>query len=215
MDKYIFIFDIIGTIAFAISGALIAIEKKMDLLGVIILGIVTAVGGGIIRDITLGITPPLTFCNPRSIIIAAVVAIITFIAVWMYMKHYVGTSKYLNALLFISDTVGLGVFTVMGVQTAIERISTPSYILLIFVGVITGVGGGVIRDLLAGNIPYIFKKHIYACACIGGAIVCMLLWKPFGKGTAMFFGSVIVVLIRILASHYKWNLPRINVQKEI
>lgn len=215
MNKYILIFDIIGTIAFAISGALVAIEKKMDLLGVIILGIVTAVGGGIIRDITLGITPPLTFCNPRSIVLATMTAVITFIAVWMYTKHYVGTSKYLNAILFMSDTVGLGVFTVMGVQTAIEKISTPSFILLIFVGVITGVGGGVVRDLLAGNIPYIFKKHIYACACIGGAIVCMLLWGPLGKGKAMFFGSIVVVLIRILASHYKWNLPIVNVQKDI
>lgn len=213
MDKYIFIFDIIGTIAFAISGALIAIEKKMDLLGVIILGIVTAVGGGIIRDITLGITPPLTFCNPRSIIIATLIAIITFIVVWMYTNHDVGTSKYMSALLFMSDTVGLGAFTVMGVQTAIEKVNTPSCILLIFVGVITGVGGGVIRDLLAGNIPYIFKKHIYACACIGGAAVCMLLWKVVGKEKAMLIGAIIVILIRMLASHYKWNLPRIKVQE--
>lgn len=214
MDKYIVIFDIIGTIAFAISGALVAIEKKMDLLGVIILGIVTAVGGGVIRDLTLGINPPLTFCHPRSIMIAILTSIITFIAVWLHTKNYVGTSRYFNRLLFISDTVGLGVFTVMGVQTAIEKINTPSYILLIFVGVITGVGGGVIRDLLAGNIPYIFKKHIYACACIGGAAGCMLLWQIVGKEKAMLIGAVIVILIRIFASRYKWNLPSIQIQDE-
>lgn len=212
MDKYILVFDIIGTIAFAISGALVAIEKKMDLLGVIILGIVTAVGGGIIRDLTLGITPPLTFCNPRSIMLAIVTSIITFIGAWLYIKHYVSVMKPLDALLFISDTVGLGVFTVVGVQTAVEKISMPSSILLIFVGVITGVGGGVVRDLLAGNIPYILKKHIYACASIGGAMVCMLLWQDFGKEAAMFCGAVVVVLIRILASHYKWNLPKIHIK---
>lgn len=213
MDKYILIFDIIGTIAFAISGALVAIEKKMDLLGVVILGIITAVGGGIIRDITLGINPPLTFCNPRSINIATITALMTFVAVWLYAKHYVGTSRFLNTLLFISDTVGLGVFTVVGVQVALENINTPSYILLIFVGFITGVGGGVIRDFLAGNIPYVFKKHIYGCACIGGAIVCMSLWGVAGEEEAMFWGALVVIVIRILASYYKWNLPRINVFK--
>lgn len=209
MDKYILIFDIIGTIAFAISGAAVAIEKKMDLLGVIILGIVTAVGGGIIRDITLGITPPLTFCNPRNIIIAMVTAILTFVAVWLYSKHYVSSVKSLNPLLFISDTVGLGIFTVVGVQTAIERINMPSSILLIFVGLITGVGGGVVRDLFAGNIPYIFRKHIYACASIGGAIACVVLWGKLGKEASMFWGAIVVILIRVLASRYKWNLPRI------
>ncbi len=212
MDKYILIFDIIGTIAFAISGAAVAIEKKMDLLGVTILGIVTAVGGGIIRDITLGITPPLAFRNPRSIIIAMLTALMTFIAVWCYSQHYVGNIKSLNLVLFISDTVGLGVFTVMGIQTAIEKVNMPSYILLIFVGFITGVGGGVVRDLLAGNIPYIFKKHIYGCATIGGAIVCITLWHYFGKETAMFWGAVMVIWIRVLASHFKWNLPRIHMK---
>lgn len=212
MDKYILIFDIIGTIAFAISGAAVAIEKKMDLLGVAILGIVTAVGGGIIRDTTLGITPPLTFCNPRNIIIATVTAILTFIAVWLYSKHYVSSVKSLNPLLFISDTVGLGVFTVVGVQTAIETIDMPSGILLIFVGLITGVGGGVIRDLFAGNIPYIFRKHIYGCASIGGAIICIILWGRLGDEAAMFWGAVMVILIRVLASRYKWNLPRISME---
>ena len=212
MDKYILIFDIIGTIAFAISGAAVAIEKEMDLLGVTILGIVTAVGGGIIRDITLGITPPLTFCNPRSIVIAMITAILTFIAVWLYSKHYVNNVRPLNSLLFISDTVGLGVFTVVGVQTAIERINMPSSILLIFVGLITGVGGGIVRDLLAGNIPYIFKKHIYGCASIGGAIVCIILWFYLGKEMAMFWGAIVVILLRVLASHYKWNLPRIRME---
>ena len=210
MSLSILIFDIIGTIAFAISGAVVAIEKKMDLLGVVILGVITAVGGGIIRDITLGITPPNAFRSSYDIIIATITAIITFIVIWIRSTQNPYTKHYFALLLFVSDTVGLGVFTVMGVQTALEKVTNPSDVLLIFVGVITGVGGGVIRDLLAGNIPYIFKKHIYASACILGSIVCMLCWSPFGKEKAMLFGALCVVLIRVLASHYKWNLPRIN-----
>ena len=83
---------------------------------------------------------------------------------------------------------------------------------VVFMTLGTGVGGGIVRDLLAGNIPYIFKKHIYGCASIGGAIVCIILWFYLGKEMAMFWGAIVVILIRVLASHYKWNLPRIRME---
>ena len=108
--------------------------------------------------------------------------------------------------LFISDTIGLGIFTVLGVKAAFLS-GSQNLLLAIFVGPVTGVGGGVLRDVLADDTPYIFVKHVYACAAIAGALVCALLW-PVNDTVAMFAGMAVIIAIRILAAHFRWSLPK-------
>lgn len=206
MDTFVFILEIIGTVAFAVSGAMTAIKKRMDILGVVILGLVTAVGGGIIRDLVLGITPPNTFRNSTYAIVAVFTSIVVFFPfVRRLMLH---TRKLYDSIMFFMDSLGLAIFTVMGIFAASKISWDHSMFLLLFVGVITGVGGGVLRDILAGNTPYIFVKHIYACASLAGAGVCVILWTRIGSLYAMVVGAVVVFILRILAAHFKWNLPR-------
>ena len=208
METFIFLMEIAGTIAFSVSGALIGIEKKMDIFGVTILGLTTAVGGGVIRDLIIGSTPPQTFQNPVYAMVAIIVAVIIFLCAFFWHIHY--DRIFFELLVFVMDSLGLGIFTVVGISTAYNTSHDFSNFLLIFVGVITGVGGGVLRDMLAGNTPYIFVKHVYACASLAGAILCVYLIPVMGLRNAMFLGMTITVVIRFLSRHYRWNLPRMR-----
>ena len=117
-------------------------------------------------------------------------------------------------LLLISDTRGLGVFTVVGINIAYSQLEEPNTFLFIFVGVLTGVGGGLCRDMMAGNKPYIFVKHIYASASIAGALTTVYLWEVTNKNIAMMCGIAVVSIIRFLAAHFEWNLPKIKRTEE-
>lgn len=205
-DMIIFAFEIVGVIAFAISGALVGIEKKMDILGISILGLLVACGGGVIRDLVLGITPPMTFRNP----IYATIAILTSIAVFIYVTNVPkkANNKAKDKLMLIMDAIGLGIFTVMGINTAYTQEQDYSWFLLIFVGVITGVGGGILRDIMAGDRPYVFVKHFYASASIIGAIVYVIILPYLGTVTSMFVGTGVIIVLRILAAKYRWSLPK-------
>ncbi|MDD6878995.1 MAG: TRIC cation channel family protein [bacterium] len=197
--KVWFILEMIGTIAFAISGAGVAIEKKMDIFGVAILGTTTAVGGGIIRDILLGVIPPVAFREPVYAIVAITVSLIVFIP-----KIRKILDKRNSLPIIIMDSVGLAVFTVIGVRAGME---CGNIFLSVFVGVLTGVGGGVLRDLFAGNKPHIFIKHFYACASLIGALAAALLWG-FGENISMIVGASLTVLLRLLAAKFRWSLPK-------
>ncbi len=206
MEIFILILELIGTVAFSVSGAMTAMKKNMDIFGVMILGLTTAVGGGIIRDLILGVSPPTTFRNPLYAITALVTAAIVFLP-WVrcFFQRY---QKIYDLLLLIMDSVGLGIFTVIGVQAAFAQSGAYNLFLLTFVGVITGVGGGVLRDVLAGNTPYIFVKHVYACASLAGSLICAALWSVIPGIWAMNLGAALVILIRGLSAHYRWSLPR-------
>ncbi len=205
------ILELLGTIAFSISGAIEAMKKKMDLLGVLVLGLVTAVGGGIIRDLIIGELPPASFRNPRN----ALIAIVTAFAAFLVGAFLSGRKERLHSMLWnqallISDAFGLGAFTVLGIQSVQQQTEYKSTALLLFVGVITGVGGGLIRDIFAGNVPYIFRKHVYATASIAGAVAYLVLQRLGYPRVAAFVGLFLVVLLRLLAAHYEWNLPRVE-----
>ena len=209
MDLLFHIIEIIGTITFAISGALEAIRHKMDLFGVAMLGIVTATGGGVLRDVIIGRIPPKVFINPRYAILAFSVAILTFIVMKIFHNKAADTRvrKAADWMYFITDTAGLAAFTVAGIEAA----GKGNAALLLFVGVISGVGGGVIRDVLAGTVPSIFRKHIYALASAAGAIAYIyLLRSPLPNTISMTISFFLVVIIRVLARHFKWNLPKID-----
>lgn len=205
-DNIIFAFEIVGVVAFAISGALVGIEKKMDILGISILGLSVACGGGVIRDLVLGITPPMTFRNPIYATIAIITSILVFIYVTRVPKKASGKTQ--DTLMLIMDAIGLGIFTVMGINTAYMQEQDYSWFLLIFVGVITGVGGGILRDIMAGDRPYVFVKHFYASASIIGAVVYVLIWPHLGTVTSMFVGTGVIIALRILAAKYRWSLPK-------
>ena len=200
-----FIAEIIGIIAFSVSGAAVAFKKNMDLFGIIILGACTALGGGVIRDVLLGITPPSMFKTPLYAVVAAVVSLVVFIPA--VQKLLEGSRAY-DTIMLIMDSIGLGLFTVLGIQTALEKDSTYNFFVLVSVGVITGIGGGILRDVLAGERPYVFVKHFYACASIIGAIVCVILKDYISLSAASLIGAIIIVALRILAAVFRWKLPK-------
>lgn len=207
MDTLILVLELIGTVAFAASGAMTGIKKNMDIFGVAILGLTTAVGGGVIRDLILGSTPPRTFQDPIYACLAIAAAIIVFIVArrgWFEGRH-----QFYDISMLVMDSLGLGAFTVTGIGAAFE-LGQRGPFLLVFVGVVTGVGGGVLRDVMAGDMPYIFVKHVYACASLAGAVLCAVLWRLVPQYVAMLAGMTTVLLIRLLSAHFRWNLPRVE-----
>ena len=206
MDLFILTVELIGTMAFAASGALTGIKKNMDIFGVCILALTTAVGGGVIRDLILGSTPPATFRDPIYATVAIVTALVLFLP--RVRRLLMWDQVLFDFSLFLMDTAGLAIFTVMGIRAAYAHVPQATLFLLAFVGVVTGVGGGVLRDIMAGDTPYIFVKHVYACASLVGALACGLAWHYLGEMGSMLLGGGLVVLIRGLSAHYRWNLPR-------
>lgn len=192
------ILEIIGTIAFSVSGAVVGMRKKMDILGVTTLGIITAVGGGVIRDVLIGVTPPNAFRNPVYAIIAIIVAVTAFLP---FVRKKINLDHFIWVLV---DSVGLAAFTMIGVLAGVQY---DNVFFEVFLGVTTGVGGGVMRDICAGEIPMIFVKHFYACPCIIGALICAVLYdvSPY---IAIVLGFSAIVILRLLAAKYKWHLPK-------
>ena len=212
MDEFIFILELIGPVAFASSGAMIAIEKKMDIFGVNVLGATTAVGGGIMRDIILGLTPPGAFSHPVYVLVAALTSTILFVIAYAKPTAFESRVKtdYYDKLMFWCDTAGLGIFTVVGIQAAVRVVGGENVFFFVFIGTLTGVGGGVLRDIMAGETPYILVKHIYACAAIAGGIVCVVGRTAFGEAYGTILGLAATVLLRFLAAHFRWNLMRVS-----
>ncbi len=211
MDLFIFILNIIGTIAFAASGAILAIDKKMDIFGVAALGTITAVGGGFIRDVTLGNVPPETFKTPVYALVAVGVSIIMFIP--GVRKAMMKNRSFYDLMMFGMDSVGLGVFTVVGI-TYCMNLGFDGFFLNLFVGIITGVGGGVFRDILACDMPFIFRKHIYACASAAGAIITFLLYNVTEQWIATTTGVLSIIIIRCFSAYFRWNLPSPKAKSE-
>ena len=205
MERFLFLFEMLGTVAFAASGALLGIHKGMDLFGVCILGLTTACGGGMLRDVLLGNTPPAAFRDPAASAVAIGVSLLLFLS--GARQLLMANQRRHDLAMLLMDSAGLGIFTVMGVRVAWHCVEAPSLYLLVFVGVITGVGGGLLRDMMAGDMPYIFVKHVYACASLAGAMACLLLW-PLGVGLAMMAGCGVTVALRICAAAFRWSLPK-------
>lgn len=207
----LFPIEIIGTIAFASSGAMAAVRKKLDLFGIIVLGVITAVGGGMIRDLMIGNIPPLMFRDPVYVLTAFLTVLIMF-TLFRFRPFLLG-SGYMEAyekIMNVLDAVGLGAFTVIGVDAGVNAGYGEYRFLIIFLGVITGIGGGILRDIMAGETPFVLKKHVYACASISGACLYVILLPFVLSDYAMLAGACLVVAIRMLASHYRWNLPGIK-----
>ena len=205
-ENITFILEIIGTVAFALSGVTVALSKKMDLLGIMILGLSPAIGGGIVRDLVLGIHPPKAFQNPVYATVA-IVAILIF-CLPPVLEFFAKNRRLYDVLMLVSDAIGLGVFTAVGVAAAYHISDEYSMFLYVFVGVVTGIGGGVLRDTMASVDPYVFVKHFYGTASIIGAVCCVFCWRILGESNAIMFCTVLVVALRLLAAKYHWKLPK-------
>ena len=214
METVLFVLEIVGTLAFAVSGAFVGVRRDMDVFGVIILGLTTAVGGGVIRDLILGLTPPRTFQHP----IYAMIAVAASVAVFLLARRGFTekTTGPYSVVMLIMDSLGLGAFTVSAIGTALEQGVEYNAFLLVFTGVVTGVGGGVLRDVMAGQTPYIFLKHVYASASLLGAVLCVIMMPLTGDAWAIALGMTATVVIRLLSAYFRWNLPHagINGSKE-
>ena len=206
-----FLTEIVGTVAFSISGAMLAIERSLDLFGVVFLGAVTAIGGGIIRDLLLGQVPPQAFVNYVYLLFAVLTALIVFvIAHWRARREK--SIQFMNdTVLNIFDAAGLGIFSVIGVQNTINAGFGDNAFFCVFLGLTTGVGGGMLRDVLSRSTPAVLRKHIYALASLAGA-VCYYLLQIYAPAVSIFLSTLLVIVLRILASHYRWPLPRIPYQ---
>ncbi len=190
--------DILGTIAFAISGTLAAIHKKLDPFGVFIIAFVTAVGGGTLRDILID-RNPVSWMQDLNYVYAIIGATIFTIIIRKKID-------YLSTSLFLFDTIGLGVFTIIGTEIGIQHNLHP--IISIILGTITATFGGVIRDILCNEIPIIFKKEIYASACIAGAITFIVLSNLEIHTTINYIVTILIVIsIRLIAVKLKLSLP--------
>ena len=203
-----FIMELVGTVAFSCSGAMVAIRKKLDFLGIIVLGVITAVGGGMFRDILIGKNPPELFRNPVYVVVAVIAAILMFFIVRSrtLAQNFIQTKVY-DRLMNLLDAIGLGAFTVVGVNTALHSAYNHYVFLTIFLGVITGVGGGLLRDIMVCEIPSILKEHIYACAPLIGALLYAYSMYLKIPNIGIIVSALVVILIRVLARHYDWNLP--------
>ncbi len=206
MDTVFFVFEILGVISFALSGALVALKADMDILGVMTLGIITAIGGGITRDLLLGLTPPSSLINPLNAIIAIAVSIFIFLP--FMQKLILQHSKAYDLIFLIGDSIGLGLFTVNGATVSLITHGENAIFLAIMAGIITAVGGGVFRDVLAKHRPMIFVKHFYACASIIGAITYVLGYLIVGELLASIISICLTILLRFLAAKYRWELPK-------
>ena len=192
--------DLFGTMAFAVTGAFKAIEHKSDIVGVIILSTITGVAGGTIRDIIFGNFPPVVFINPLYLIVTVVTGIIIFI---LYPSIKIHWNLFLKF-----DAVGLGVFTVIGASIAYNLFGL-NILTMTLAGVLTAVGGGILRDVFVNEVPIIFVKELYASTSFAGVLI---LFVMLSMGINLYVATIPSILavttIRLLAMKYNWNLPR-------
>jgi uncharacterized membrane protein YeiH len=198
--EFLKLIDILGTAAFAISGVLAAMERKLDVFGIFIIAFVTAMGGGMLRDVLIGDVPVNWMRRPEYsfiILVSAVVAIL-----------FTNPIKNFQKTLLFFDSLGLGFFTILGIQKGLLFHLSPG--MCIALGTITGCFGGVIRDILLNSIPLIFQKEVYATACIAGGLLYFLLLNtglPSIPLDAVCITAIVV--LRLVAVKYNWSLPSI------
>ena len=199
--EFIYFLDILGTFAFAVSGALVASDKKFDLFGVVIIAFVTAVGGGMLRDLLID-AHPINWIGDLNYMYTIFLAVIfTFL--------FKSKIAHLSKTMFLFDTVGLSVFTLLGLEKGLSFNLNP--IIALIMGMISAVFGGVLRDVLTNKIPLIFEKEIYASAClIGGISYLLLTYFNMTENVIFVFSASIIVIIRVIAVKFKLQLPKIK-----
>ena len=197
------LFETVGTVAFAMSGAMVGLSKRMDIFGVAVLAILTAVGGGILRDILVGITPPLAFRTSSGLLLPIATAMIVSLF-HALLKVSRTEKKWLKYVYHVSDTMGLAAFTVTGAAMGLE--GAVSYVLPVTLGVSTGIGGGILRDLMAQRVPVVLRMDVYALASIAGGMALCAVWHAGYHDFASWVGFFVVFFLRMGAIMFGWQL---------
>lgn len=202
-SNFLNIIDILGTFAFAVSGVFSAMERKLDPFGVLIISFVTAIGGGTVRDVLVGNLPVNWLQNNSTILVIFFSALATM----LFGSHL----KQLNTALFLFDALGLGLFTIVGLEVGLKHGFGAG--VCIALGTISACFGGVIRDVLLNKVPLIFQKEIYALACIIGGMVYYFLWRTSWNADLSKIACILLIfVIRVIAVRYKLSLPRISLK---
>ena len=197
------IIDLLGTLAFAISGIRLASQKQMDWFGAYIIGLVTAIGGGTVRDLLLGVTP-FWMMQESYVIVTGVALFLT--VVWQQKIFKLGQT------LFLFDTIGLGLFTMVGVMKT-EDLGFPIWV-CIAMGTITGSVGGVLRDVLINEVPLLFRKDIYALTSVaGGSVYFLGKYLQFSSFETSLVGAVVIIVLRLLVVNFHWQLPVLKINQ--
>ena len=202
IDFFIYVLDLFGTMAFAVTGAFKAIEHKADIVGIIILATITGVAGGTIRDVIFGKTLPNSLIDPTYVIITVISAIVLFLLYSKMKKHWNVFLKF--------DALGLGVFTVIGATFAYNLFGM-NFLIIVLSGMLTAIGGGILRDVFVNQTPIVFVKELYASASFIGAITfyfTLLITNEVYAATIL--GIILTTGLRLVAMKYNWNLPRVK-----
>lgn len=206
METTVFVLELIGVAAFAMSGALTAIKKKADIFGVIFLAVTTALGGGVIRDVLLGRLPPRMFVSYAYLLVALIAAVAVFADAYFRSERFYANRERIVAVNNVFDAVGLAVFTVSGMNTAM--LDSDNVLLILFLGVTTGIGGGILRDVMTGTMPKVLRKQVYATASLAGGLVYYAMFVlGVNEIVSAFAGMAVIVTLRILATVFEWDLP--------
>jgi len=201
-ELFIYVLDLFGTMAFAVSGAFKAIEKKSDIVGIILLATITGLAGGTIRDIIIGKVPPNSIADPIYIAITVATGIVIFLLFSRLKKHWNLFLKF--------DAIGLGVFTIIGATFA-YNIFGLNFLAIAFAGIVTAIGGGILRDVFVQDTPIIFVKELYASASFIGVVVFYFILVLDGSlYIATILGIIITTGLRMVAMKYNWNLPTVH-----
>lgn len=200
--------EITGVIAFSISGTMVAIDKKTDLFGVLFISVITGFGGGMMRDICLGDLPPRVFSSVPEVLICMAAAVAVFIVAAILKSRFIDNEERIENIINVLDAIGLGAFAVTGVRIALDSAKGGTFLVLTM-GLITAVGGGLIRDLILREIPFVLKKRIYALAAIFGSAAYLVLTRlNINEGIAMAGGVASTFLVRLMATRFRWKLPK-------
>lgn len=209
MEDVMFVLELIGAAAFAVSGAMVAIEKKADIFGILFLAVTTALGGGVIRDVLIGRIPPVMFVSYWYLLISVVAALAVFIDAYLRSEKYKLHLDKLDAVNNVFDAIGLAVFTVSGMNAAMPV--SDNVILVLFVGMCTGVGGGMLRDVMTNTMPKVLRKRVYAVASlIGGGLYYVMHVLDINQLLSVGCGMLVIFALRLFATIYKWNLPSVK-----
>ena len=201
-EALIYILDLFGTMAFAVTGAFKAIEHKSDIVGVIILATITGLAGGTIRDVIFSDQLPNSILDPAYVGVTVMTGIIVFLLFSRLKKHWNVFLKF--------DAIGLGVFTIIGATFAYSLFGL-NFLAIVSAGILTAVGGGILRDVFVNQIPIVFVKELYASASfIGVVIFYLILFFEVDLYVATITGIIITTGLRMIAMKYNWNLPRVK-----
>lgn len=204
------VLEVIGTVAFAVTGAFLSVKRNLDIFGVVFIGCITAVGGGITRDVIIGKFPPTIFSHTEIILIAAVTSVIIFLISYLHADKFEQIREKTEKINNIFDAVGLSAFAVTGTEAVCHSEYGGYFVLAVLMGMLTGVGGGIFRDILVTETPYVLKKHVYALAALIGSIVYYVLRTPLGTAWSSAAAMLLIFAIRMLATKYHWKLPKVK-----